>query len=390
MIHYLVFGTHPRLSLAEFLAIKPSIGEPVLCGNAALVTDRSWDGAVLMNLLGGIVKLGNVLGEMPVKECTIDRIADLMGSRLRGPSMDFGWSCFGGSKTINNKLSRLAIPFKKELKSRMISSRWVTGEHGAPLSPAAVAKLKLTTEGLDVCLLVHGEQVSVGITTDVQDADAWSLRDFGRPRRDDVNGMLPPKLARMMVNLAKTPENGVILDPLCGGGTIAMEAALATHASQIISSDLEPKQVSDTETNTAWLIGQHILRPEDAARMRTIVCDVRRIGTHLKNASIDRVITEGYLGPPLRGSETQAQLDKNAAQISSLWTETLKALAPLLMTGGIVIGIWPAFKTSHGMARVDLTDALAGLGYESIEPWLLLYQRPDQKIARRIVILRKN
>jgi tRNA G10 N-methylase Trm11 len=389
MTHYLVFGTHPRLSLAEFLAVKPDIGEPVICGNAALVTDRAWDGPVLMNILGGTVKLGNVLGDLATAECTPERIADLLGPRLRGPSLDFGWSVFGGAKASHAKLSKLAIPFKKELKARGIASRWVTGEHGAELSPAAVAKLKLTTEGLDVCLLVHGETVSVGLSTDVQDADAWSLRDYGRPSRDEMNGMLPPKLARMMVNLAKTPENGVILDPFCGGGTIAMEAAIATHASQIISSDLEPKQIADAEKNATWLISQRILRPEDANRMRTIVSDVRRIKTHLKNASIDRVITEGYLGPPLRGSETQMQLDKNAAQISGLWTETLKALAPLLMTGGIVVGIWPAFKTSHGMARVDLTDALAGLGYESIEPWLLLYQRPDQKVARRIVILRK-
>lgn len=398
MTNFLIFGTHPRLSLAEFRAIRPKLPPPVLCGTAAIVSDPSWDGAVLMNLLGGTIKLGDVLGEMPARDAEAANICNVIAERLQGTAIDFGWSVFGGGKEMHQRIAKLAIPFKKELKNRGIPSRWVTGEHGKALSPAAVAKLKLTTEGLDICLFIHGETLSVGLSTEVQDADAWSLRDYGRPARDEKNGMLPPKLARMMVNLAQTPSNGTLLDPFCGGGTVLMEAALATDAKKIIGSDLEAKQMSDTEKNISWLLHKHVLRPEDETRFSFFTSDARRLETHVMKESVDRIVTEGYLGPPLRGHEKQDALSKTSEHISELWKDSLRTFHPLLKTNGRIIGVWPGFKTDNGAARVDLSAELTTLGYALVDPlgdWEvsqgpLIYQRPEQKVSRRIVILQKS
>ena len=61
----------------------------------------------------------------------------------------------------------------------------------------------------------------------MQDFEQWGARDYGRPSRDAVRGMLPPKLARMMVNLepwrtVNTHALGSVLwrgdDPIGGGG----------------------------------------------------------------------------------------------------------------------------------------------------------------------------
>lgn len=398
MHHFLIFGSHPRLSLAEFRAVRPKLPSPVLCGTAAIVSDPSWDAPVLMNLLGGTVKLGDIVGELPAREAEAANICNFVASRLSGTAIDFGWSVFGGGKEMHQRISRLAIPFKKELKNRGIPSRWVTGEHGKELSPAAVAKLKLTAEGLDICLFIHGETLSIGVSTEVQDADAWSLRDYGRPARDEKNGMLPPKLARMMVNLAQLPSGGALLDPFCGGGTVLMEAALATDAKKIIGSDLEVKQSSDTEKNITWLLRERVLRPEDEARLSYFTSDARRLETHLTPESIDRIVTEGYLGPPLRGHEKQDALTKTAAHISELWKESLKTFHPLLKKNGRIIGVWPGFKTDNGAARVDLTQDIETLGYTFVDPlgdWEtsqgpLVYQRPEQKVSRRIVTLQKS
>jgi tRNA G10 N-methylase Trm11 len=394
-MNFLVFGNHPRLSLAEFSCINPNVSRPIICGKAALVQTTDWDGSVLMNRLGGTVKLGEIVGELPLNDLEASAVAELLQPRLQTPSLDFGWTVFGGSKAAQQRLAKLAMKFKRELKERGVASRWVTGEHNQELSPAAVAKLKLIDQGLDVCLFVSGETVHVGRTTDVQDATAWSDRDYGRPARDDVNGMLPPKLARIMVNLAKASHGSTLVDPFCGGGTVLMEAALATEAGKLVGSDLEAKQIADSKKNQDWLIGMHILRPNDASRFQYILSDVKTLGRHLATKSIDRIVTEGYLGPPLHGRERREDLERNASQISELWKAALLALRPLLRPNARLVVIWPAFKTEHGMARVDLTPALSELGYALIDPlagWEeqpgpFIYTRPGQFIARRVAIL---
>ena len=177
-----------------------------------------------------------------------------------------------------------------------------------------------------------------------------------------------------------------------------MEVALATNAAHIIGSDLEDKQVASTEKNTDWLVAQHILTQKDRERIRTFTCDVRNIADHLGSTHIDRVATEGDLGPPLRGSESQKMLDHNREIIEGLWRDALRALHPTLNDGALLVVCWPSFKTSHGLARVKVDDDLNALGYELVNPlegWdetnaPLVYHREGQKIARRIVILKKR
>ena len=395
MNHFLIFGTHPRLSLAELRAVRPDLAPPLCIGSAVACETGEWDGAVLMNRLGGTVKLGDIIGDLPLAACSAADIAGMLSDRIPTRSFDFGWTVFANAKATKQKLSKLAIAFKKEMKARGIGSRWVTGDQTTELSPAAVAKLKLTTEGLDLCLSVDDGRVLIGLTTDVQDADAWGLRDFGRPRRDNENGMLPPKLARMMVNLAQVPHGGTLLDPFCGGGTVLMEGALATDAAHLIGSDNDAKQVGDTIANNAWLIEKKIARADDAGRFRAFLSDVKKVSQHLAPASVDRIVTEGFLGPPLRGHETAVMLEKNTREITRLWIDTLTALRPILKSRGRIVSIWPAFKSAHGMARVDLTDHLNRLGYHMVDAlgdWEtskgpLIYQRPDQRVSRRIVII---
>ncbi|MEO5927863.1 MAG: DNA methyltransferase [Patescibacteria group bacterium] len=395
MRHFAIFGSHPRLSLAEFKAVKPSLAAPILSGAAGLFDDPDWDGALLMNKLGGTVKLGDIHDECPVAELSADHIAQLFLNTPRADRIVFGLTIYGGTPAAKKRFAKLPLEIKRVLKANDKSVRWVTSENDAPLSPAAVAKLNLTTEGYDGVIAIHGEQAAIGLTTNVQDAEFWGERDFGRPSRDDENGMLPPKLARMMVNLGRINDGDVIIDPFCGSGTVLMEAALATRAKKIIGSDIDSKQVEMTRQNNEWLIQRHILRREDAERFQLFTSDVRRIATHLRD-KIDVVVTEGYLGPALRGSESERALEKTAEEITDLWRDSFTALKPLLNKKARLVCIWPAMKTSHGMARIDLTNELDELGYtleNPLEEWdatngPLLYAREGQRVMRRIVVLK--
>lgn len=398
MKHFLVFGTHPRLSLAEYKSVKPKLPRPVLVNQAAIVDDPKWDGETLMNLLGGTVKLGDIVSEFPIEELNAEKILETLSEQPRGDSIDFGFTIIGGTKSMTGKQGmKLPLELKKQFKAQGIRSRWVTSAEGT-LSPAAVAKLHLTTEGYDIVCLIENGTVHVGLTTHVQNADAWSERDYGRPSRDDAAGMLPPKLARMMVNLAKIGKGKTVLDPFCGNGAVLMEAALATDAGEIIGSDILKKQTDSCIKNLEWLVEQGILTHDDKERTNIFTADVLAIANHLKSNSIDCVVTEGSLGPPLRGGEPKSFIDKNKEEISALWMNALRALAPLVKSGGILVVIWPSFKTTGGIARVQLDDEMDRLGYEVANPlgeWddsgnPLIYHREGQRVARRIVVLRKR
>lgn len=399
--YFTIFGNHPRLSLAEINHVLPDkTSAPVLCGAGALFqTAHAWDLPVLMQRLGGTIKLGNLLGELSTKECTAETLIDLLPERSKDHKLHFGLTAYGGSASTRQKLERLAVPLKRLLTERGHSVRWVTSEDGGALTPAAVAKLNLINEGYDIVLLIHGEHVTIGLTSDVQNADAWSRRDYGRPVRDDENGMLPPKLARMMVNLAAVPQGGTLLDPFCGSGTVLMEAALATKAGTIYGSDVSDRQIAGTDKNITWLGREKILWPEDLTRFKTFECDAQRINERLQPHSIDCVVTEGSLGPPLSGHETLPTLERNVAAITQIWKKTLTSLHAALKPGGRIVAVWPSFKTSHGTARVDLTEASELRNHYEISNPLgswdqsnapLLYHRLGQRVMRRIVVLIKK
>lgn len=396
MKHFLFFGTHPRISLAEYAAVGNVTAQPILVGPAAIIEDPSWDGENLMQLLGGTVKLGSIVAEIPVDSCNAKTLLDIIVSQKRADQIVFGMAIIGGTVKMQKDFGRMPIQIKQLLKQQDLRCRWVTGKDSNELSPAAVEKLKLTTEGYDFVLIIHKGIVYIGLTTHVQSADAWSERDYGRPARDDFAGMLPPKLARMMVNIANVQKGETVLDPFCGNGTILMEAGLATDAKMIIGSDIIDKQTRSTQENIHWLIEEDILSSEDRNRFSVFTADAIEISKQLEPESIDVVITEGTMGPPLRGSESIDFIDKSRDEISQLWLETLKKIKPSLKKGARLVIIWPSFKTDAGISRVQLDEEVEQMGYRIINPlenWEeknnpLIYHRQGQRVARRIVVLR--
>ncbi|MBU2509240.1 methyltransferase domain-containing protein [Patescibacteria group bacterium] len=394
MKHFAVFGTHPRLSLAEFKAARPKAKNIKVDDEAITFEDPDWNGQKMIDLLGGTVKLGEVVLEVPISKLDERMLAKVVLENPRADKIVFGLSFYGGLASIRKKIEKLPIRLKRELKDTGRHVRWMTSEHGKSPTPAAVAKLDLTDKGYDFVLIINNDRVAIGLTTHVQDADAWSLRDYGRPARKAKAGMLPPKLARMMVNLAELSDGGVLLDPFCGSGTILMEAALATQAEKIIGSDIDAKQIKDTNANLDWLVQQNIFKNNERKNIQTFVSDIRKLDPRTSDIgprTIDVVVTEGYLGPPLKGHETNAGLEKSATEITNLWRDTFQVLHPLLKDKGRVVCIWPAYKTKLGSARVDLSEDKELLKkFNILTPEPMIYHRQGQHIKRQIMILEKK
>ncbi|MDO8617797.1 MAG: hypothetical protein Q7N87_02845 [Candidatus Uhrbacteria bacterium] len=419
MNHFLIFGTHPLLSLAEAKAV---IGgqKPEIAGEMAMFDVDQWDGGALNDRLGGTIKLGEVIAKIPLKELTAERLADEIEARPRGKNkIEFGLTIYGGSSAARQKTKNLAIGLKRVLQERGQSVRWVTGEKG-DLTPAAVAKAHLIDEGYDFCVALTDQQAIIGLTTNVQSADAWSLRDYGRPFRDLKTGMLPPKLARMMVNLGvesriKNQELS-ILDPFCGGGTVLMEAALMGYQS-LVGSDMDARQVEGCNKNLDWLVSKKLLTQECRTTIKTFVSRAENLDSHVVDLSSSRrrgsmsggmdsclrrndnvtIVTEGYLGKPLIGHESIEFLKKQKREIEELWGKAFEVFSHLQTKGGRIVCVWPIFVSGRDTLAVDAKEQAQKFGYTVIDPlagWhekavTLTYARPDQHVKRNIVVLEK-
>jgi len=221
-----ILGRNEELSIAEIKAVvKPGEFE---VGDGFLVyrIQEKIDAEKLLDRLGGTIKIAQVFAK---KINQSDIINQILSSVEKDKKVFFGFSQYRSDQNIN----RLANNIKKELKEKGSSSRWVTSKE-KQLSSVIVKKNKLLTQGAEIIITKN----YIAKTLAVQEFEGYSHRDYGRPVRDTVSGTLPPKLAKMMINLAQVDQSAKILDPFCGSGTILQEALLlGYHCKSIITKN---------------------------------------------------------------------------------------------------------------------------------------------------------
>ncbi|MBI4433746.1 methyltransferase domain-containing protein [Candidatus Uhrbacteria bacterium] len=399
-----ILGREFHLSIAELVAALHPYGPQ---WNRALVqrevlvvpTDRSVDPAFL-GRLGGTIKMGTVWREVPYGgfDGSDEAIGAWILEQVPGTrKLHFGYSVYDGGAgpakvaTVRAALRRGAPAQKRWLAEHGRSVRWVTAQTPT-LSSVVVEKNHLfPPEGVEVLVLVTPEHLLLGVTHAVQPFEEWSARDYGRPGRDARSGMLPPKLARIMLQLAGVPPEGTVLDPFCGSGTVLTEAMMLGIA-QAVGTDLSAKAIADAEQNVAWVRA----RTPAATVVNLRVADARAVDQVLLPRSVDAVVTEPYLGP------SQRSASGDATTLSILYRDAFRSFARVVKPGGRVVFVAPVFRSMRGARAIDVTDAVRAFGFHRMSsfptelqshPLLrdredLPYARADQRVGRRILVFR--
>ena len=357
---FFVLGSYPELSIAEIEAVTGRRGLRVQ--DILLIDELDASLPNLQNRLAGTIKIGSIVGSM--KKFDKEEAADLIRSMISvgRERVEFGISCY--SPALLRQMQALGLTVKTKLKEDGVSCRLVVSKEPT-LSSVVVAKNKLLESGGEFVVIQTKEEVLIGQTETIQDFEAWSERDFGRPARDAKSGMLPPKLARMMINLSGVePTKSFLLDPFCGSGTVLMEASLMGFQ-EIVGGDISEKAVKDSKKNLRWLLGDQAL-PEvfltDAEELRT-------------DGHVDVVVTEPFLGPPQRGSESRSQLEKIKADLARLYQKSFANIHTLMKPGAKLVVAFPLFAGHEVM-----TKPLSGF-----EPQKrFLYERVGQRVGREI------
>jgi len=401
-MRFFILGNHPTLSVAEIAALFPEASDFSLSSEETCLLDVPSDSS-RVSRLGGIIKSGEILAETGLD--TPEELGDLLEQAILAKTID-GRTVFGISvhslapgapiKPIVAKTKALGLGIKKRLKNNGKSARLVTSTTPA-LPSVAIQTNHLLASGGEFVILVTNQKIYLGETDHVQDFSAWSDRDYGRPARDTKSGMLPPKLARMMVNLtAADPSKDHLADPFCGSGTILMEAVLSGF-SRISGSDISEKAIKDSKTNLEWLAARAGL----GLTLPTLeVADVRTLQETF--GQVDTIATETYLGPVSRniGIPTPRAREDLMKLFSDAFTRLFQALKP----GGRAVVAFPCWRDQQSFIYLPLKQELARIGFSVLPPLPasvpkflsnltpsggLLYARPDAAVGREILILRR-
>ncbi len=403
-----ILGRQPALGLAELESLYGSQTlQPV--GTHAVLLANPPDEVDFLRL-GGSVKLGKLLTTLPYTDWNklIKYIVDTLPGHLAyfpEGKLTIGLSAYGFSVSAT-QVGKSALAIKKVVRGSGRSVRIVPNTQ-AELSSAQVLHNKLTREtGLELLLVRDGKQTILAQTSNVQDINAYAARDQKRPKRDAKVGMLPPKLAQIIINLAigqiegkglrvkgkvkdeldstlhPTPYTLTVLDPFCGTGVVLQEALLMGY--KVHGSDVDPRMIEYSQANLEWLhqrfkaSGNFLLEVGDA--------------TNHTWQGFDAVASELFLGKPLFKLPSSEVLGHIIHVVDGILEEFLRNIAKQSKPGARLCLAVPAWHENHGFRHLPVIDHLAELGYNRLSFVHannddLIYFRENQIVARELLVL---
>lgn len=378
-----ILGRQPLLGLAELESLYGADRVQPLGGHAAIV-----DAEVTPARLGGAVRLASPIAELPTTDWrklaahTAEHLQDYLAGVPEG-KIKLGLSAYGLHVTTQH-LFRAGLELKKTVRAHKRSVRIVPSD-GTALSAAAVSHNGMTGDlGLELNFIRHGSKTWLARTVWVQDVDDYARRDFGRPRRDAFVGMLPPKLAQIMLNLALVQPGQRVLDPFCGTGVVLQEAALL--GCHVYGADLQERMVDFSRDNLKWLKDLYGAPGSDP------LLETADATTAKWQPPIDHVVCETYLGQPLSGLPKPEKLQAIVTDCNTIIGKFLQNLRGQIPAGTRLCIAVPAWRTGAEFKHLPLLDRLEELGYNRLKfqhsAWDgLIYHREDQIVARELLVV---
>jgi len=382
-----ILGRLPKLSIAELEAMFGKSHVRAVSHDVATIdTDN-----LSIDSLGGSLKCGTIIHILPADgHPTLEHASHWITHTYIhqllavGGKITLGISAYGFS-TSPRQLQKIGLSLKSSMKRHGASLRLVPNTTTA-LSTATSHnnKLGLSPKKRELFIIKTDDgAILIAESNGAQNITTYARRDRNRPRRDAFVGMLPPKLAQIMVNLAVgNTTKATILDPFCGTGTVLQEALLKGY--DVCGSDLSQKMIDYTTENIAWLQNKyritgtvHSLTQADAI-------------THQwpEAQQLDAVVCETYLGQPFSAPPSSKKLHEVTGNCNHIITNFLRNIHSQLAPNTTLCIAVPAWRdTSRNLTHLPLIKDLEKLGYILQQP-PLIYSRSDQVVVREILLLK--
>lgn len=356
----------------EFFAIEAEIGPS----------------ASIMEDLGGTIKIGEAKTEFPTqiaKQAFLEKnkeaqsqIAEKLIASGLVEAMDrsservfFGVSVYCSDNTlrpVSGGIQRfVGSKLKDELAGYGKKSKFMgfsKDRRLAQLSHVEVLKKKLVESKAEVLFCVGRRETWAGTTVAVHNPFEFQKRDVYKPNQRRIFAM-PPRLARIMVNLSACAPGKVLLDPFCGVGTILQEALLA--GAKVVGVDANPWCVKAANENLEWLTNEYRLKDAD---FRVLQSDVGRLTQKMGQKTVDCVVTEPDLGPALRQVPTGPYAFKIIQKLEPLYFGFAEEACRVLKKDGRLVLVTPYIVTRSGQATtMPVQEKLESLGFKIVHPF---------------------
>lgn len=392
-------GHQPHISIAELSASIRDFKLRRILRNQVLLFESATDiDGKTLSTLGGTVVIARQVGDQPTLE-NVPKILLKEVTEVKG-KVTFSLRAFG---LPTQELHDLYRACKHALRDKHRPARYVGSEHMPAASVLLLdAGLLDGSHGCELVIVREGDTLWIGRTVAAQDVNAYAKRDMGKPVRDTRVGLLPPKLAQILLNFGHWLVHGhvgtnplTVLDPFCGTGVIPMECLLRRW--NVLASDLSLKAANGCEKNLDWLRKEHEILKRDvwSKVWKQDACKPFEL-----KEKPDVIVTESTLGPTLEKKAALKIASKLKTENEALQEEFLRNVAATL-PGVPVVVTWPVWFTSKGRIRLEkVWDKLHEIGFRIVIPAAvdteltgrptLLYRRPDQFVGREIVLLQST
>lgn len=390
-----VLGRQPVLGLAELESLYGAEHVRPLGGHALLDLPA---GEINFKNLGGTIKTARLLAEIDsnnwseLAKYLIDKVPEHTGHLPEG-KFTLGLSAYGIKVSVK-QIEAALLEIKKLVRKSGRPVRIVPNKQPA-LNSAQTLHNKLIHRGAwELILINSGQKTLLAQTMFVQDIEAYGARDQARPARDSRVGMLPPKLAQIILNLSAGPLRMAapelsrirILDPFCGTGVVLQEALLMGYS--VMGTDIDERMVDYSQKNIRWLFEKY---PSTEGGVDIEKADA----TEYKWPGFSAIASEVFLGRPLAVLPTDDKLKQIVSDANTVIKKFLQNLAPQLKEGRAVCLAVPAWRKPDGeLIDLPVLDKLTDMGYnyldlKHVRREDLVYFREDQVVARRLLRLKK-
>lgn len=385
--------------------------------------------AGLMPLLGGTTKIYELLFDTTYDKFQKDTliyvrdIAYIDRKNKESSRIDFGISSYD-RKISTLKTNQTGFSIKKDLKKSGISARYneLKNESEVPTIISSGQLMKGNSLELGLFWQPRGVVV-VGKMIASTNPRGWAERDFEKPAGDKVSGMLPPKLARIMLNLAigasskaavsepleiknsleivnsklKINKELLVVDPFCGSGNMLMEAY--ELGIDFFGSDLSPRAVQDSIDNIEWLAARSKsdVKPTfEIVEADATTADFSKIieNSKLNIDDYDQIliVAEPYLGEPKKYTPNSNAVRGEYRKVKEIYLKFLENIAKFEKIKPVICLVFPLVETvDKGQFSLykDSVDEIGKIGYTLLQS-PLIYGRDYQVVKREIVLLSLN
>jgi len=413
MKYIFYLGRIPSLAVAELQAVldKMKIKHSVYFAHSRMLIlkiSSSIDFKTIFPQMGGTIKIALVIDEYRNISDVFEKATSIikkLNAEQSGKRI-IGYSVYFTQNMDKNKVGAILADIKhrfikiKKVLAGKIKMRIVFPNKDMEIKTASVLGNKMLERGAEFNFVFFDSRVVLAKTIITQDIKSYSMRDCGRPVRELRVGMIPPKLAQIMLNLANVKNGQTVFDPFCGAGTILQESLLCGY--KVIGSDADSRQVCNCRTNIEWLLHNFNVRCKD---YKVFQSDVGKAFKKIKDNSLDAIVTESILGPVYKTIPSKMEIRKNYKDIEKVYLRFFQAAKPALKKKSRIVITAPAYKIKDQYVLLPFVDRLRKIGYASVNLLdrkfttkkikqtkrnSIIYDRANQIVAREVMVFEKS